>query len=70
MQGNALAHNWVQMSDQDLESAARYYLWLEQRFPDLPNHRLKEIIAETNRRAKPEILNNAKAAIKPTQIDG
>jgi len=63
MQGNAGARNWVQMSDQDLESAARYYLWLAESFPDLQNHRLEEIAAEAVRRGKPEILKHAKASI-------
>jgi hypothetical protein len=63
MQGNAGARNWVQMSDQDLESAARYYLWLAESFPDLQNRRLEEIAAEAVRRGKPEILKHAKASI-------
>jgi hypothetical protein len=64
MQGKAGAHNWVQMSDTDLESAARYYLWLMTQFPDLPNQRLDEIVAEAGRRGKPEILSQAKASIR------
>jgi hypothetical protein len=63
MQGKAGAHNWVQMSDKDLESAAKYYLWVAESFPDLRNHRLDEIVAEANRRGKPEILKHAKATI-------
>lgn len=64
MYGKAEAHNWGQMSDGDLESAARYYLWLVRAFPDLPSHRLDEIITEANRRGKPEILSHAKASIQ------
>lgn len=52
------------MSDQDLESAARYYLWLAQAFPDLEIQRLNEIIQETERRRKPEILTRAKASVR------
>lgn len=58
------------MSDTDLESAARYYLWLMQQFPDLPNQRLDEIVAEAERRGKPEILRQAKASIRNKQADG
>ena len=64
MYGKAEAHNWGQMSDGDLESAARYYLWLAQAFPNLPSHRLDEIITEAKRRGKPEILSHAKASIQ------
>lgn len=70
MSGTAGAHNWVQMSDKDLENAARYYLWLVRQFPNLPNHRLDEIVAEVNRRGKPEILSHAKASISSKQADG
>jgi hypothetical protein len=70
MQSKAEAHNWVQMNDSDLESAARYYLWLMQQFPNLPNHRLDEIVAEAGRRGKPEILSRAKASIRDKQADG
>lgn len=70
MQGKAGAHNWVQMSDHELESAARYYLWLATNFPDLQNQRLDEIVAEVNRRAKPEILEQAKASIHKAQAGG
>ena len=70
MQGSAAAYNWVQMSDTDLESAARYYLWLMHQFPDLPNQRIDEIIAEARRRGKPEIISQAKASIHSKQADG
>ena len=70
MQGKAAAHNWVQMSDKDLESAARYYLWLVQQFPDLPNQRLDEIVVEASRRGKPEIISHAKASIRNKQAGG
>ncbi len=63
MQGSAGAYNWVQMSDQDLESAARYYLWLATSFPELRNQRLNEIVAEASRRGKPEIVEHARASI-------
>ncbi len=70
MQGKAGAHNWVQMSDTDLENAARYYLWLSQEFPDLPNKRLDEIVMEAGRRGKPEIVSHAKASIRSKQAGG
>ena len=70
MQGRAAAYDWIQMSDTDLESAARYYLWLMSQFPDLPNQRLDEIVAEASRRGKPEILSQAKASIRSKQADG
>jgi hypothetical protein len=58
------------MNDHELESAARYYLWLATNFPDLQNHRLNEIIAEVSRRGKPEILEQAKASIHKAQAGG
>ena len=70
MPGTAGAHDWGQMSDKDLESAARYYLWLMRQFPDLPNHRLDEIVAEVRRRGKPEILRHARASMSSKQADG
>ena len=54
------AQDWGQMSDKDLESAARYYFWLSRNFPHLQVHRLDEIIAEAERRGKPEILTQAR----------
>lgn len=63
-------HKWGQMSDKDLESAARYYLWLATSFPDLQNRRLHEIIAEAGRRGKPEILEQARASIHNAQAGG
>jgi len=64
------AQKWGQMSDKDLESAARYYLWLATSFPDLQNRRLHEIIAEASRRGKPEILDQARASIPKAQAGG
>ena len=58
--------SWVHMSDHDLENAARYYLWLSINFPDLHTERLREIIAEAERRGKPEILNQARASVART----
>jgi len=63
MEGKAGSHNWTQMSDHDLESAARYYLWLTETFPDLRSSRLAEITEEANRRGKPEIVEYAAASI-------
>jgi len=67
MQGSAGAHNWPAMNDQGLESAARYYLWLAEAFPDLQNRRLAEIIAEAGRRGKPEILRQARTSISKNE---
>ena len=62
--------NWGQMSDTDLESAARYYFWLATNFPELHKDRLDEIILEARRRGKPEILEQAKASIHKAQAGG
>lgn len=69
MLGKATAHNWVQMSDKDLGSAARYHLCLAGAFPDLPNHRLEEIVAVVKRRGKPEILSGARASMSREQAE-
>ena len=57
------AHKWDQMSDKDLEYAARYYYWLAEVFPDFRSQRLDEVVAEVERRGKPEILRHAKASV-------
>ena len=51
------------MSDDDLRHAARYYLWLAETYPDLHTERLQEVIAEANRRGKPEILQEARDSV-------
>ena len=51
------------MTDKDLESAARYYLWLSHSFPRIHSKRLDEIVAEAQRRGKPELLEQAKASL-------
>lgn len=70
MQGKAAAHDWSQMSDKELESAARYYLWLAEKFPDLKSQRLDEIVNEAKRRGKPEILKHAKTSIHKMHASG
>ena len=61
---------WGQMSDSDLESAARYYLWLAQSFPEMEIQRLEEIVAEASRRGKPEIVEYARASVHTRQANG
>ncbi|GEM_PF-2666221 len=61
---------WDQMSDRDLESAARYYMWLAQSFPELRSDRLDEVIREASRRGKPEIVECARASIQRGQTGG
>lgn len=70
MSRNHWAQEWNQMSDDDLESAARYYLWLATSFPEIQNRRLGEIVAEANRRKKPEIIEQAKASLQSRQAGG
>ncbi len=57
------------MSDHDLENAARYYVWLSMKYPDLHTERLREIVAEAERRGKPEILSQAKASVGASGFD-
>jgi hypothetical protein len=52
------------MSDKELQSAASYYMWLAENFPDLHRNRLDEITAEAVRRGKPEIVHQARAALR------
>lgn len=61
---------WDQMSDSDLEAAARYYFWIETNFPQMDNHRLEEIVAEAGRRGKPEILSKARASLRKDGAGG
>lgn len=64
------AQKWNQMSDKDLESAVRYYLWLATSFPDMQDRRLNEVIAEAIRRGKPEIVDCAKASLQAGRASG
>ena len=59
--------NWHQMSDKELEHAARYYLWLTKAYPELGTLRLHEVIAEAERRGKPEILEQAEGSLERRQ---
>jgi len=63
MQVSPSPRQWSQMSDDDLRHAARYYLWLAETYPDLHTERLQEVIAEANRRGKPEILQEARDSV-------
>jgi hypothetical protein len=60
MQGGRARYQWNQLSDEELRHAARYYLWLAEAYPDLHTERLQEVIAEANRRGKPQILQEAR----------
>jgi hypothetical protein len=51
---------WAGMSDQELEDAARDYFWLSEHIPPCLGNRIEEIIAETSRRGRPDILQRAK----------
>ena len=63
MQGRPARYQWSQLSDEDLRHAARYYVWLADAYPDLHTERLQEVIAEVNRRGKPEILREARDSV-------
>jgi hypothetical protein len=56
------------MTDDELESAARDYLWLAGTCPALHANRRDEVIAEAERRGKSEIVRRAKAdLLRPIQ---
>jgi hypothetical protein len=50
---------WARMSDKELESAARDYIWLAGTEPNNHRGRRDEIVAEAQRRGKPEIIERA-----------
>jgi hypothetical protein len=48
------------MSDEELQATACDYLWLAKHSPQASTARLTEIIVETERRGKPEIISRAR----------
>jgi len=65
---NGWAGVFARMTDEELESAARDYIWLAGACPEVHANRSDEVIAETERRGKPEIVRRAKAhLVRPIQ---
>jgi hypothetical protein len=58
---NGWAEVWARMTDEELESAARDYIWLAGACPEVHAKRCDEVIEEAKRRGKPEIIRRAKA---------
>jgi hypothetical protein len=56
---------WARMSDAELESAARDYMWLARTEPKNHTERRDEIFAEALGRGKPEIIERARKITKP-----
>jgi hypothetical protein len=48
------------MTDAQLESAARDYIWVAKAIPEPEYQRLAEIVEEARRRGKPEIVEHAR----------
>jgi hypothetical protein len=61
---NGWPATWAALTDAQLEKAARDYIWFSQVSPKSNADRRDEIIAEAERRGKPEILQYAQDALK------
>jgi hypothetical protein len=57
---------WPLLTDEELESAARDYIWLAQVSPGTDAKRRNEVIAEVERRGRPDILKRARKLVKRT----
>ena len=61
---NRWAARWAALTDAQLEKAACDYIWFSRVSPKSNTDRRDEIIAEAERRGKPEILQYARDALK------
>ena len=52
---------WAALSDESLEHRLRHYYWLSTQAPNLYQMRFELLVAEAERRSKPELAENAKA---------
>jgi hypothetical protein len=55
-----LARVWAEFDDARLESALFEYLWLAVNTPNSHANRIGQLIAEAERRGKPELVESAK----------
>ena len=55
---------WEKLSDESLEQRLSHYYWLSTLAPNIYQARLAVLIAETERRGKPEIVEKAKARVQ------
>ena len=58
---------WSALSDDGLEKRLRYYLWLAQAVPDTHDRRVAQLVAEAERRGKPEIAEHAKTWVRESK---
>jgi len=59
---------WTALGDQALEKRLRYYLWLLKVQPGTPQPRLEQMIAEAERRGKPELVEKARQWVKRSKV--
>lgn len=51
---------WAGMTDAELQDRLRDYLWLAANTPNGHANRIKQLIAEADRRGKPEMVERAR----------
>ena len=51
---------WAALSDRSLEKRLRHYYWLSMKAPKLHQERFAQLVAEADRRGKPELVDQAK----------
>jgi len=55
---------WAALSDEGLQKRLRYYLWLSMAVPDTHDRRVAQLMAEAQRRGKPEIIEGARKSVE------
>ena len=59
---------WSALGDGALEKRLRYYLWLSTVVPGSQQRRVEQLIAEAQRRGKPEIVDNARKWLEQSKV--
>jgi hypothetical protein len=54
---------WALLTDEQLEAAARDYIWLAHVSPDTGTIRCHEVLDEVERRGRPDILERARKVV-------
>jgi hypothetical protein len=59
---------WSALSDESLEDRLRHYLWLSHVDPVMNQRRYEHLVAEAERRGKPEIVERAKQWVRSHEM--
>ncbi len=64
------ARVWGEMTDAELEDRVRMYMWLAANTPNSHASRVAQLVAECNRRGKPDIVERVRAWLLGTPETG